>query len=573
MDPARRSEKVGPFKGYAGLMTWLWGLFDGTSVPGAILALAIVVGAGLLLGSVRLRGATLGVAGVLFAGLVLGHLGLKVKPELLAFLRDFGLVLFVFMIGLQIGPGFADSLRRDGVVLNALSVLGIGLSVILAGWVLRRLHLEPGAGVGLLAGAVTNTPSLAAGQDALRAAMGDTGAEQARLAGLAYAVAYPMGVLGPIVALLIGRRVFRVNIEREMNALSPPRAAAMPIATLVVREPAAIGMTVHQLSQVFGRGVTVSRLLRGGEISVPGPAERLHADDVILAVAPADELGALERGVGPRSPLDLRGMTDRVVSRRVVVSRVDAAGKTLAELRLREKFGVTVTRVLRAGIELPAVGALALNYADGLILVGPPEQVDRAAKVLGDAARALDHPQLIPVMIGIALGVVLGSIPAVFPGTSTAVKLGLAGGPLVVAIIVSRLGKVGPLVWYVPASANFALREGGLSLFLAAIGLTAGPVFFETLREGGLAWLGWGALITLAPIAAIMGVARLVLRMNYVMICGLVAGHGTQPAVLGFANGLCKGDAPGVAYAAVYPLTLVLRVVFIQLFVQALLGI
>jgi len=228
--------------------------------------------------------------------------------------------------------------------------------------------------------------------------------------------------------------------------------------------------------------------------------------------------------------------------------------------------------VLRAGVELPAVGALSLNYADGLILVGAPEQVERAGKELGNAARALDYPQLVPVMVGIALGVILGSIPAVFPGTSTVIKLGLAGGPLVVAILASRLGRLGPLIWYVPASANFALREGGISLFLAAVGLAAGPVFFQTLHQGGLLWLACGALVTLAPMIAIVLVGRLLLKLNYVLICGLLAGHGTQPAVLGFACGLCKSDAPGVSYAAVYPLTLVLRVVFIQLLVQALLG-
>lgn len=554
-------------------MGWLSRLFDGTTVSGAILALAIVIGAGLLLGSVRVRGASLGVAGVLFAGLLLGHFGLRVQPELLAFLRDFGLVLFVFMVGLQIGPGFADSLRRDGVVLNALSVLGVGVSVIMAGWAIRRFHMDPGVGVGALAGAVTNTPSLASGQDALRAALGPAGVEPARLAGLAYAVTYPVGVLGPIVMLMLGRVIFRVNVERELVALSPPRAATLPSAALIVREPGAIGLSVRDLSVRFGRGITVSRLLRAGEISVPTPETELRQDDVIYAVAPPGELSALGAALGPRSPLDLRSMTSKVVSRRVMVTNVKVVGKTLAELKLRERFGVTVTRVLRAGVEVPPVGALALSYADGLIIVGPPEQMERAARELGNAPGVLDHPQFVPVMIGIALGILLGSIPAVFPGTSTSVKLGLAGGPLVVAIIAARVGRLGPLVWYVPASANFALREGGLALFLASVGLAAGPIFVETItHQGGMVWLACGAMITLTPVAAVLLVARLILKMNYVMLCGLIAGHGTQPAVLGFACGMCKSDAPGVSYAAVYPLTLVLRVVVMQLLVQAILG-
>jgi len=555
-------------------MTWLTDLVQGTSPAGGILSLAIVIALGLILGSAKSRGASLGVAGVLFAGLLLGHLGLHPPAELLHFTRDLGLVLFVFMIGLQVGPGFIDGLRRDGLVLNILSISCIAISILLAVLLSRSLDLPRGITPGLLAGATTNTPSLAAAQETLRSLGGpdpqDSAQTAAKSAALAYAMTYPIGVLGPIVLLIAMRSLFRIDIAAETNRLTPPRSSSLGSMAIEIRDPAFDGMPVRDILKRFGQGLMISRLLRSGSVTLPNLDDVIRTGDVALAIGPVNAIDAFRDAAGVRSPLDLRNMSEHVVWRRVLVTRRAPIGKTLAQLNLRQRLGVTVTRVQRAGIELPAVGGLPLNFADALILVGEADRVEVAAKELGDSPRSIDRPRFIPVMLGIALGVILGSVPVVLPGLPSPVKLGLAGGPLLVAIAAARLGRLGPLMWYMPTSANTALREGGLALFLASIGLQAGPVFFDTLANGGLQLLALGAIITLVPQAIVLLVGRLVLKLNFVHLCGLAAGQHTQPAALAFAQGICKGDSPAVAYAAVYPLTLLLRVLSMQILVQSL---
>lgn len=555
-------------------MTWLTDLVQGTSPAGGILSLAIVIAVGLIIGSAKSRGASLGVAGVLFAGLLLGHLGLHPPAELLHFTRDFGLVLFVFMIGLQVGPGFIDGLRRDGLVLNILSISCIAISILLMIVLARTMDLPSGITAGLLAGATTNTPSLAAAQETLRSLGGPdpqaSAQTAAKSAALAYAMTYPIGVLGPIALLIAMRSLFRIDIAAETNRLTPPRSSSLGSMAIEIRDPAFDGVTIRDILKRFGQGLLISRLLRSGSVSLPNLDDVIRTGDVALAIGPVNSIDAFRDAAGVRSPLDLRNMSEHVVWRRVLVTRRAPIGKTLAQLNLRQRLGVTVTRVQRAGIELPAVGGLPLNFADALILVGEADRVEVAAKELGDSPRSIDRPRFIPVMLGIALGVILGSVPVVLPGLPSPVKLGLAGGPLLVAIAAARLGRLGPLMWYMPTSANTALREGGLALFLASIGLQAGPVFFDTLANGGLQLLALGAIVTLVPQAIVLLVGRLVIKLNFVHLCGLAAGQHTQPAALAFAQGICKGDSPAVAYAAVYPLTLLLRVLSMQILVQAL---
>jgi putative transport protein len=551
-------------------MTWLTDLVQGTSPAGGILSLAIVIAVGLIIGSAKSRGASLGVAGVLFAGLLLGHLGLHPPAELLHFTRDFGLVLFVFMIGLQVGPGFIDGLRRDGLVLNILSISGIALSILLTVLLARAFDLPRGLAPGLLSGATTNTPSLAAAQETLRSLGGPDPASPAKSAALAYAMTYPIGVLGPIALLIAMRSLFRIDIAAETDRLTPPRSSSLGSMAIEIRDPSFDGVTIRDILKRFGQGLLISRLLRGGSVSLPNLDDVVRTGDVVLAIGPVDSIDAFQHAAGVRSPLDLRNMSEHVVWRRVLVTRRAPIGKTLAQLNLRQRLGVTVTRVQRAGIELPAVGGLPLNFADALILVGEADRVEVAAKELGDSPRSIDQPRFIPVMLGVALGVILGSVPVVLPGLPSPVKLGLAGGPLLVAIAAARLGRLGPLMWYMPTSANTALREGGLALFLASVGLQAGPVFFDTLAHGGLKLLALGAVITLVPQAIVLLIGRFALKLNFVHLCGLAAGQHTQPAALAFAQGICKGDSPAVAYAAVYPLTLLLRVLSMQILVQAL---
>ena len=543
----------------------------------AILVFSVLAATGLALGAIRVRGIGLGVAGVMFAGLVLGHYGVRLEDRILEFAREFGLVLFVFTIGMQVGPGFLASLRRQGLALNLLALAVVALGTAIA----AALHFAAGvpvtALVGLLAGATTNTPSLAAGtQTLLEVTRGDSAlAASARVdPGLGYAVAYPFGVLGVIVAMLSIRALFRIRLEEERGELERSMEIAAPRLSrrnLEVTNSNLAGLPLERLPLLAQSGIAVSRIYRDGALQVPRPDTPLATGDVLLAVGPAQALEDLRVVVGRESELDLSALPGPLTSRRLIVTRTAATGRTLAALDPARRFGVQITRIGRAEIELPGHPGLALQYGDTVLAVGEPSDIQRLAAELGDSPRDLNYPHLVPMFLGIALGVLLGVWPISLPGTPVPVRLGLAGGPLLTALVLSRIGRLGPLVWYMPTSANYMLREVGLVLFLGAVGLRAGGRFVETVVQGpGLAWVAWAALITLLPLLAVGVVARAGLRLNFVTLCGVLAGSMTDPPALSFASALSRSEAPALAYATVYPLAIILRVVASQLLVLVL---
>jgi putative transport protein len=545
----------------------VFGLFKTHSVALTVLVLSIVAACGLALGSIKIRGLHLGIGGVLFAGLAMGRwIGHDAfDAEILDFARDFGLILFVYTIGVQVGPGFLASLRKQGLPLNSAAFAVVLLGVLLTIGVSRIGGIEMRHAVGLFSGGTTNTPSLAAAQQAL------TEVKNVDATGTvaAYAIAYPFGVIGIIVIMVLVRVIFRVDVKSEVEALMREEGEATALITraLEVTNPNLDGLQVRRVPGLGGE-VFISRVMHANEIKVAGGETVVHMGDVLLAVGPAAKLDAVQLVIGRRSNVDLTTVPSGITARRLLVTRSEALGKTVAELNLQHRYGVTITRIRRGDVELPPGPAVRLQFADTAMAVGEESAVKQVASELGDSLRRLNHPQVIPIFVGIALGVILGSVPFRLPGMPAAVKLGMAGGPLIVAIVLSRLGHVGPLVWHLPVSANFALREMGIVLFLASMGVKSGGQFFDTLLHGpGLYWMACGALITALPLIVVALFARVVMKMNYTTLCGLLAGSMTDPPALQFAGSITGSDAPSISYAAVYPLVMVLRVVAAQILI------
>lgn len=553
-------------------MTSLLDLARLNPIAHAMLVLACVVSLGLALGSVKLRGVGLGAAGVLFVGILFGHLQFTLAPELLAFVRDFGLVLFVYTIGLQVGPGFVTSLRRQGLPLNLMAavivLLGAGVTLLMA-WLLR---IDLAAAVGIFTGATTNTPALGATQEALKSLPG-LDPERLGLPALGYAVAYPFGILGIILTMLALRWFLRVDIAAEAEAFRhEQRSDLEPVErrNILITNANLNGLQLHQLPAKDKLDVVISRVKPAGEREVipPGIGTRLHVGDVVLAVGTRASLDEFCLIAGRPAGEDLLQAPGRVTFRRVVVTQKKMLGQSLRQLQLNQRFGVTLTRVTRGDVELSARADLRLQFGDMVLMVGEEADIIRAAGFFGDSVKELNHANLIPVFVGIILGVLLGMYPFHLGAMPTPVRLGLAGGPLLVAIILSRIGRIGPLVWYMPANANTLLRELGIALFLACAGLKAGEHFFHVLRAGdGFKWMICGATITLVPLLIVGLGARLLGRLNYLSLCGLLSGSMTDPPALAFANSVTGSDAPSVAYATVYPLTMLLRIVVAQLLV------
>jgi putative transport protein len=535
----------------------------------AVLMLAVIALTGLALGSIKIRGIGLGTAGVLFTGILSGHFGWHIEPAILEFVREFGLILFVFTIGLQLGPGFFAALRQDGLRLNAMAgaivLLGVATTV-LSGWLLK---IDFAAMLGLFSGATTNTPSLGAAQQAL-GTMAQLSADRAALPSLAYALAYPGGIAGIIGSLLVLRSVFRIDPEREAAAHRIDQQRGLqPLErlNLVVENPNLDGLPIGEVPGRRETAVTISRIRRAGksEVRTANDETILHLGDLILAVGTRWNLTQFQKVIGRASDVDLRQVPGAVTDRRVVVTRKEILGKSLEELGLDHLYGVTVTRVTRADLEISAVPELRIKFGDMLQLVGDLESLDKASAAVGNSLKALGETQFIPMFVGIALGVLAGLVPINVPGLPVPVRLGLAGGPLVLAILLGRVGRIGPLVWHMPVNANLAFRELGIVLFLACVGLKAGERFFATVFTGsGLTWLLTGLCITMLPILVVGVVARLFFKWNFTTISGLVAGSMTDPPALAFAGNISKSDAPAVAYAAVYPLTMLLRILAAQ---------
>lgn len=558
-------------------MQWIVELFPPGSVAQSSVVLALVIGSGLALGSVRVLNVSLGIAGVLFTALAAGHFlhrfDVRINQEHLEFAREFGLILFVYTIGVQVGPGFLASLRRQGLPLNlmAAAIVLLGLLITIGVW--RFAGVDAPAAAGLLAGATTNTPSLAAAQQALKD-LKNISPDDLALPGMAYAVAYPFGIVGTILVMLLIKGLFRIDPRCEFEALARllererPKLASI---NLEVRNPNLDGLKIVEIPTLAESGVVISRLVSGGRPRVAMRDTVIHVGDVLHAVGPREKLDQLRIIIGQESKLDVKQLPSNITARRILVTKPHVLGETVAELNLGQRFGVMVTRINRAEIELPPAGT-RLQFGDTVVVVGEPEAIKRVAAELGDSVRQLNHPQVIPIFIGIALGILVGSWPLDL-GLPAPVKLGLAGGPLIVAIVLSRLGNIGSVVWYMPASANFMLRELGIVLFLACVGIRSGGGFWATLTSGqGFYWMSWAAVITFVPLLLVALVARAVYRINYLTLCGMLAGSVTDPPALAFASHLTGSDAPSISYATVYPLVMLLRVLGAQIMVLLLAG-
>ena len=554
-------------------------LFFGSGIAHSILLLAVVIASGLWLGRFKVKGVSIGTTWILFLGILLSHFGLRSDPVVLTFMKDFGLILFVFSIGLQVGPGFFQSFRKGGVTMNLLASGMILLAVL----VTVAIHWITGESlvtmVGVMSGAVTNTPGLGAAQQTLSDAMVSGG--QAREAAAAassslasaYAVAYPLGVLGVIFLVILLKGIFKVDLEHERKELEQNESSAQDSARRMhceVENPAVFGKRLEDVVGDMKDRFVVSRIMRGGEISIPGPDTVLQQGDKVLIVTSQAHVDTVRNIFGEEVPMHLDDWVrkdEHLVTRRLAITNSSLTGKRLRELHIREKYGVSVTRILRTGLELVARPDLILQMGDSVLVVGSEDSIARVAAVVGNKPEKLSHPNLVPIFFGIALGVIFGSIPFKFPGIPQPVKLGLAGGPLIIAILLGHFGPKWKITTYTTLSANMMLREIGISFFLAAVGLGAGENFVSSVLNGGYWWILYGALITLIPVFLTGLVARLVFKLNFYQICGLLSGGNTDPAVLAFAQDAYGTDYTSINYATVYPLSMFLRVLVAQLLV------
>ena len=536
----------------------------------SILALVAVVG--LFIGNVKFRGVGLGIGGVLFGGIIVGHFvsqaGMTLSSDMLHVIQEFGLILFVYTIGIQVGPGFFASLRVSGLRLNLFAVL----IVIIGGLVTAILHklfdIPLPVVLGIFSGAVTNTPALGAGQQILR----DLGTPMAMVdqMGMSYAMAYPFGICGILFTMWMLRVIFRVNVETEAQQHESTRTnggALIRTINIRVENPNLHNLAIKDVPILNGDKGICSRLKREETLKVPSPETVIQLGDLLHLVGQPADLHNAQLVIGQEvdTSLSTKGTDLRV--ERVVVTNENVLGKRIRDLHFKERYDVVISRLNRAGVELVASSDISLQFGDILNLVGRPSAIDAVANVLGNAQQKLQQVQMLPVFIGIGLGVLLGSIPVFVPGFPAALKLGLAGGPLIMALILGRIGSIGKLYWFMPPSANLALRELGIVLFLSVVGLKSGGDFIHTLVDGeGLSWIGYGALITAVPLITVGILARMLAKMNYLTMCGMLAGSMTDPPALAFANNLHPtSGAAALSYATVYPLVMFLRIITPQL--------
>ena len=550
-------------------MSWLGDFFAKDSVGQALFILCLITVLGMVIGSFRVLSFRIGVAGILFVGLVFGHFGVSIDPVMWEFARDLGLILFVYSFGQEVGPGLLSSLKKRGGVLNLLAAS----TVLMGGLVALLLHKWGGipmaAAAGLFSGATTNTPSLAAVQQSLKL-VPQYADSISQLPSTAYAMAYPVGVIGVILVMGGLRLALRVDphrVAKDLEALREKETSRLTGINLEVRNPELNGLTVGQIVGMIGGGVVISRLSRGVRAQeVPRAKTKVWVGDRIHAVGTPETLERLRSTIGVEISVDLTGgARSEFTSRRIVVTRRGIMGKTVEEMNLRETYGLIVTRIIRTGMEFTPRAEFRLQFGDELRVVGKPEAIDAFARDAGESGERLSQTAVVPMFIGIALGVALGSLPIKLPGSALTFRIGLAGGPLIVAVLLSRIGSIGPLVWHVPPSANMMLRTIGISLFLAAVGLRAGAGFVDALVRVGVSWILGGALITLIPILITAAAARLFFKVNFLSLCGLIAGSTTNPPALAYANSLApKSDETTMSFVTVYPLTMILRLFVAQ---------
>ena len=549
-------------------MNWFFQLFSQESVPHTLIVISLVVSTGLMLGRISLFNVKLGIAGVLFSGLTFGHFDITINPEAMHFLREFGLILFVYAIGLQVGPSFVSSFFRYGVKLNALAAGIVILGAIITLIISVLGHIPIPVAVGLFSGATTNTPSLAAAQEIL-SGLPAVDNEAQKMPGLGYAVAYPFGIVGIILSMLLVQRFFNINIDTEAVDFKriQQQNTTLPVCKDLTVENANLNqLTIGQIPFFEAMEVVVTRILHDGQVDLATHETRLAVGDTIRLVGKPEQLEKLKFLIGPVSQFNLGEIAKNLYTRRIVVTNKDAVGQTVGNLRAL--YGITISRIYRPDVEFSPSSSVHVHFGDELNIVGSKEGLDKIEQVLGNSLEELNHPQIIPIFIGISLGVLLGSWPFYMPGIPSAVKLGLAGGPLIMAIILSRVGNWGTMTWHLPKSSNIILKDMGIVLFLACVGLHSGDQFVDTLINGdGFYWMGCAVLITLLPLLIIAFAGRLAFRLNYLSLCGLLAGSMTDPPALAFANNLSPSAAVSIAYATVYPLVMILRIMASQLII------
>lgn len=545
-------------------------LFLGMGTGHSIMLLAFVIAAGIWLGRFKIKGVTLGSTWILFVGILLSHFGFRIPSDLLHFLKEFGLILFVFSIGLQVGPGFFHSFKKGGLMMNMLAVSMVLLAVLCT----YLIHLVTGEElttmVGVMSGAVTNTPGLGAAQQTFVDVT--SGASGADALASGYAVAYPIGVLGVILVLMFVKGVFRIDLKKEKEALEMDEASiesAMRFA-FEVKNPALFNKSVSAVDREIANRFVISRIYRGGAVEVPTADTVLHEGDKLLVVSSKSSEEVLKMLFGQEINMEIKEWEklDTTMSvKKLTVTRPALTGKRLGDLKIRATYGVSITRVSRAGVDLVASPSLVLQLGDVIRVVGHENAIRKVKEVVGDSASGLNHPYLIPIFLGIAVGVIFGSIPFQFPGIPQAIKLGLAGGPLIIAILIGYFGPRFKITTYTTTSANLMIREIGISIFLAAVGLGAGENFVSAITSGGYWWILYGAIITIVPTLVIAVVGRLVFKLNFYQICGLLSGGCTNPPVLAFAQNAYGTDYTSVNYATVYPLTMFMRVLVAQVLI------
>ena len=558
-------------------MDWIVNLFTNTeSVAHIALLYAIVIAIGVYLGKIKIGGISLGVTFVLFAGILAGHVGFTGPKEILTFVQDFGLILFVFMIGLQVGPGFFESFKKGGVTLNMLSASAILLNILVMFGCYYLFFDTSNPNnlpmmVGTLYGAVTNTPGLGAANEALLSVFPNGAPSIAN----GYACAYPLGVVGIIGATILIKYICKINTADEEEQLNE-EDAANPHAKahnmhLRVENAYITGRTLREVSEFLNRDIVCSRLLHNGEVSIPNSKTKFEVGDELLVVCAEADAEAIKAFIGPEVEAEWDREKDEVqhfVSRRIIVTRPEMNGKTLGKMHFSSVYGVNVTRISRQGMDIFAGRNHHFHVGDKILVVGPEENVNRVAEIMGNSVKRLDAPNIATIFVGIMVGIIFGSLPFAIPGMPVPLKLGIAGGPLIIAILIGRFGYRMKLVTYTTTSANMMLREIGLVLFLASVGIKAGAGLWDTVVQGdGLKYVGCGFLITIIPILIIGTIARLKFKFNYFTIMGMLAGTYTDPPALAYANASCSKEAPAVGYSTVYPLSMFLRIFTAQIVV------
>ena len=541
----------------------LWG----GGVAHSVMILALVIALGIMLGKVKVAGVSLGVTGILFVGIAFSYFGMNVDEHLMHFLKEFGLILFVYSIGLQVGPGFFSSFRKGGVTLNKLAVLVVALGVATTVALYYITGLSMTTMVGVMSGAVTNTPGLGAAQQAFSDM--HAGADAPDIA-TGYAVAYPLGVVGVILAVVFLRKLFVRPCD--MPGPDAEHRKNVFIASYHLTNPAVFGKSVHEIATQSHHHFVISRLWRDGRVSIPTSDKTLQENDLILVITTPGEADALRLIFGEQETkdwntenIDWNSVDSQLISQRILVTRPEINGKKLSQLRLRNTYGINISRVYRSGVQLLATPDLRLQLGDRLTVVGEAEAIRNVEKILGNAVKSLNEPNLAAVFIGLILGLTLGSIPVAIPGISIPVKLGLAGGPIIVGILIGTFGPRLHMITYTTQSANLMLRALGLSMYLACLGLDAGTHFFETvMRPEGALWLLLGFLLTFVPVVLLGIFALRILRIDFGSVAGMLCGSMANPMALNYANDTIEGDNPSVSYATVYPLCMFLRVIIIQ---------